>query len=72
MGTSIITRPARVEDHDEIVACVDAAYQSYIDTVGAKPAPMLDDYAALIRHDCVTLATQDERLVGLIVMWGAG
>ena len=62
-------RPARPEDHDAIVACVDAAYQGYIADIGEKPAPMLDDYAALIRAEAVTVALEGDELVGLIVMW---
>lgn len=67
--SSITTRSARSEDHDEIVACVHGAYQGYVATIGAKPVPMLDDYAALIRHDCVTVAVEGGALIGLIVMW---
>lgn len=67
--STIQLRPARPEDHDEIVACVDAAYRGYIEDIGEKPAPMLDDYAALIRADAVTVAIDGDELAGLIVMW---
>ena len=66
---SIRIRPARPEDLDAIVACVDAAYQGYIEDIGEKPAPMLDDYGSLVRAEAVTIATDGDNLAGLIVMW---
>lgn len=58
------------DDHDAIVACVDAAYHGYIEDIGEKPAPMLDDYASLIRAEAITAAIDSGgELAGLIVMW---
>lgn len=62
-------RLAQPEDHEQVVACVDAAYHGYIEDIGEKPAPMLDDYASLIRAEAVTVAIDGEELAGLIVMW---
>jgi len=68
--TALQLRPAQPEDHDQIVACVDAAYRDYIDTIGQKPQPMLDDYGSLIRAEAVTVAIDEAgELAGLIVMW---
>lgn len=67
--TGLRIRPAQPEDHDAIVACVDAAYRGYIADIGEKPAPMLDDYKALIRAAAVSVAFDGDELVGLIVMW---
>ena len=67
--TGLRLRPAQPEDHEAIVACVDAAYQGYIADIGEKPAPMLDDYKALIRVGAVTVAFDGDELAGLIVMW---
>ena len=67
--TGIRIRPAQPEDHDAIVACVDAAYQGYIEDIGEKPAPMLDDYKSLIRAEAVTVAMDGDGVAGLIVMW---
>ena len=67
--TGIRLRPAQPEDHEAIVACVNAAYQGYVDEIGEKPAPMLDDYKALIRAGAVTVAFDGDELAGLIVMW---
>ena len=66
--TGIRIRPAQPEDHDAIVACVDAAYQGYVEDIGEKPAPMLDDYKSLIRAEAVTVAMDGDDVAGLIVM----
>lgn len=62
-------RQAAAVDESDVRACVDAAYGPYIERIGKPPAPMLDDYAALIKNEVVHVATRDGRLVGLIVMW---
>jgi len=67
--TALRLRLAQPEDHDDIVACVEAAYRGYIDDIGEKPAPMLDDYKSLIRAEAVTVAMDGDDLAGLIVMW---
>ena len=67
--SNIAVRPALPEDHDQIVACVNAAYEGYIADIGQKPAPMLDDYKSLIRAEAITVACEGDELVGLIVMW---
>lgn len=67
--TGIRIRPAQPEDLDAIVDCVNAAYQGYVDDIGEKPAPMLDDYGSLIRAEAVTVAMDGDELAGLIVMW---
>ena len=66
---TIRLRPAQPEDHAAIVACVNAAYQGYIEDIGQKPAPMLDDYGALIRAEAITVALDGDELAGLIVMF---
>ena len=62
-------RNAAADDESDVRACVDAAYGLYVERIGKPPAPMLEDYAALINSDVVYVATRDGRLVGLIVMW---
>jgi ribosomal protein S18 acetylase RimI-like enzyme len=41
-------RPARPEDVAAIRACVEAAYTPYIASIGVRPVPLDDDYAALV------------------------
>jgi len=48
---------------------VTAAYEGYIEDIGTKPAPMLDDYKSLIRAEAITVAMDGDDLAGLIVMW---
>ena len=62
-------RLARPDDEPAIVACVNAAYERFIAAIGAKPAPMLDDYAQFIALERVWVAEIDATLAGLIVMW---
>lgn len=52
-------------------ACVEAAYAMYVERIGKRPAPMLDDYENLVSQGRVWVATSDSdgTLVGLIVRW---
>ena len=68
------TRPVEIRqavetDGSGVNACVDAAYAPYVERIGKKPAPMLDDYTTLIKTEVVYVATVDDQLVGLIVFW---
>ncbi len=62
-------RQAVGADEPGVRACVDAAYAPYVERMGKPPAPMLDDYTNLIDSEVVYVATLDDRLVGLIVLW---
>jgi len=62
-------RHAAAGDESDVRACVEAAYGPYVERIGKPPAPMLDDYATLIRNEVVHVATLEGRLVGLIVLW---
>lgn len=42
-------RRADPSDAAAIAACVDAAYRHYVDRIGTKPGPMLDDYDEVVR-----------------------
>lgn len=45
-------RRATAEDADAIAALVDRAYRKYLSLIGRPPAPMTDDYHAVVRdHD---------------------
>ncbi len=66
---AIQIRRAAAADESDVGACVAAAYGPYVERIGKPPAPMLEDYAALIKNEVVHVATRDSRLVGLIVMW---
>ncbi|MCP3855318.1 MAG: alpha/beta fold hydrolase [Actinomycetia bacterium] len=62
-------RVARRDDQSQIERCVRAAYQGYVEAMGQEPAPMLDDYSALIARGVVSVAEVEGRPVGVIVMW---
>lgn len=69
-GTPAVTiRQAVGADEPGVRACVDAAYAPYVERMGKPPAPMLGDYTTLIESRVVYIATLDDRLVGLIVLW---
>ena len=61
-------RRAVAADLPDIEAIVRAAYAPWIDIIGAKPGPMLDDYASLIAKEQVTVlhATRIEAVLVLI------
>lgn len=64
-----VIRVATSEDEPAIEACVQKAYAPYLDRMPTPPAPMLDDYGALIADAVAYVAEIDDRLLGLIVMW---
>jgi len=47
---------------------VHAAYRHYVERIGRQPAPMLDDYAEVIRSRRVTVAERDGELAGILVL----
>ena len=61
-------RRATQQDVPAITACVCAAYLHYIERIGKQPGPMLDDYADVIAQFQVHVATQDNQVVGAIVL----
>lgn len=61
-------RPARRTDVDGIVACVEAAYTPYIERIGRKPGPMLEDYAKVIEDRQVTVAESKGIVAGVLVL----
>lgn len=62
-------RHAEPSDELSVRACVEDAYSMYLDRMDRPPAPMLDDYAALIDREVLYVATLDGTVVGLIVLW---
>ena len=64
----IALRRAEQRDVPGITACVCEAYVHYIERIGKQPAPMLENYADVLEHAQVHVATQGERVVGTIVL----
>lgn len=66
--TSYYLRPARATDVDGIKACVDAAYSPYIERIGRKPGPMLEDYSKVVEERQVTVAEFNGIVAGVLVL----
>ncbi|PWE40855.1 GNAT family N-acetyltransferase [Pseudomonas prosekii] len=65
---SQLIRPATLEDIAQIEAIVEAAYSPYIERIGRKPAPMLDDYASQVLARRVHVLADEKRLSGFVVL----
>jgi len=68
MPTKKILRRATQGDVNGIVTLVDDAYGPYIARMGRKPGPMLDDYRHVVEQTEAFVVTEDEAIVGLLVM----
>ncbi len=66
MASSV--RPARPEDSASIGDLVRASYSKYVECIGKEPAPMLEDYAALIEAGEVWVLAEGEEVFGVLVM----
>lgn len=64
---TVTLRPAVAEDAGFAAVCVAAAYAQWIPLIGRKPAPMLDDYHAVIANHQVLIAEKNGQAVGLLV-----
>ena len=61
-------RPAGPEDAAAISDLVRASYTKYVERIGKEPAPMLEDYAALIGAGEVWASVEGEEVLGVLVM----
>jgi GNAT superfamily N-acetyltransferase len=66
MSTEI--RLATDDDRATVEAIVTAAYSHYIERIGRKPGPMIDDYATLIRDKRVRVVIHDGAIKGVLVL----
>lgn len=65
---SPLIRPATLEDITQIEAIVEAAYSPYIERIGRKPAPMLDDYTSQVLARRVHVLAHEHTLSGFVVL----
>ncbi|WP_415757255.1 GNAT family N-acetyltransferase [Pseudomonas sp. LT1P18] len=65
---SLLIRPATLEDIAQIEAIVEAAYSPYIERIGRKPAPMLDDYASQVLARRIHVLAREQTLSGFVVL----
>src|SRR6266545_4268805 len=65
-GSPVVIRAAAAADVPGVTRCVCAAYLRYIEHVGKQPAPMLQDYANVIRAGQVHVAERDVLILGVL------
>jgi ribosomal protein S18 acetylase RimI-like enzyme len=61
-------RPAEPEESGAVGDLVRASYSKYVERIGREPAPMLEDYAALIRAGKVWVLAEGGQVLGVLVM----
>lgn len=61
-------RPATAHDVAPVQALIEAAYALYIPRIGARPGPMLEDYAALIAQGRVEVFEEQGLVLGVLVL----
>jgi ribosomal protein S18 acetylase RimI-like enzyme len=61
-------RRAAALDVPGITACVCEAYVHYIERIGKRPGPMLEDFNATVAHSQVHVAVDGQKVVGVIVL----
>jgi N-acetylglutamate synthase-like GNAT family acetyltransferase len=61
-------RSATSADVDEIRQLVREAYAVYVERIGREPAPMGADYEALVADGAVSVAGDEDRIVGVLVL----
>ncbi|MDM0109438.1 GNAT family N-acetyltransferase [Variovorax sp. J22R24] len=66
---AIRVRVAYQRDALAASACVNAAFEPYVERIGKPPAPMLSDYAALAVEGKVWVAELGEQVVGVLVQY---
>ena len=66
---AISVRAAHGGDAPAAAACVNAAFEPYVERIGKPPAPMLSDYVALAAEGKVWVAERDGRVVGVLVQY---
>jgi len=63
-----LIRPATVNDVAAIEAIVQAAYSPYIERIGRKPGPMLEDYRQQVEAGRVQVLEHAGRVHGFVVL----
>lgn len=61
-------RPATPHDVAAIEAIVEAAYSPYIERIGRKPGPMLEDYGRRVEGGGVHVLDNDGQIQGFIIL----
>ena len=64
-------RPAKPEEAAAVGDLVRASYSKYVERLGREPAPMLEDYAALLRAGEVWVLAEGGEVLGVLVIRSA-
>jgi ribosomal protein S18 acetylase RimI-like enzyme len=65
----VVIRKASPNDTPLVKACIESAFDKYIERIGKPPAPMLLDFATEINANHVWLADADQMVIGVIVQY---
>ncbi|MBT2305433.1 GNAT family N-acetyltransferase [Variovorax paradoxus] len=68
-ASELLVRAARLDDAVAAAACVNAAFELYVERMGKAPAPMLADHPALIGEDKVWVAVRSGQVAGVLVQY---
>lgn len=68
MNTTTALRRAHPDDAKLVAELVDQAYAPYIQRIGQKPGPMLEDYSQVIAESVVFVHTDETEITGVLVM----
>ena len=63
-----VIRIANFDDEAAIVECVNAAYSKYVNRIGRKPAPMLDDYHIQIEKKQAHVFEKQDKITGIVIL----
>lgn len=64
-----VLRKATAADADAVRALARTAYAKYVPDIGKEPGPMGEDYAARIAEGVVQVLTEEDRLLGYLVLF---
>ncbi|MGO4593813.1 GNAT family N-acetyltransferase [Leifsonia sp. 2TAF2] len=68
MAVRIQITPAVDADVPAVEELVHEAYEPYVERIGRKPGPLLEDYAAIVADGRALVARRDGMVVGLLVL----
>src|SRR5215831_7686699 len=65
---NVSVRRATPLDAKAIAACVQSAYEHYVERIGQPPGPMLENYDHVVKEREVYVAELDGAIVGILVL----
>ncbi|SBS31877.1 Mycothiol acetyltransferase [Marinomonas spartinae] len=65
---TLLIRLARLNEAISLADCAHLSYKKYVEQLGQRPAPMLEDYIQIIQQHQVWVAEYHHRVVGFAVL----